>query len=269
MGQFIDLSGKKFGRLTVKSRSNFNKRRIKYNCICDCGNEIEVIGDNLKRGKTTSCGCYQKELAKDQINENRPFGVIHGMTETRIYKIFTGMKYRCYSEGATSYKWYGRKGIEVCNEWLDKDTGFISFYKWSMLHGYKDNLTIDRINGKGNYEPGNCRWATMKVQANNSSSNHKVTINNITKNLGEWAEEINIDSVSLIKRINKGLIDNDLLKAARKSKEPTGEKYIYKAKDKYVVEPCINNVKTYLGRYDTLNKSIEVRDLFLQEGVIS
>ncbi|WDU82287.1 hypothetical protein [Caloramator sp. Dgby_cultured_2] len=156
MSRRIDLTGKVFGRLSVIGYHSTNKRgKALWLCKCDCGNETVVIGENLRSGKTTSCGCYNREMS---IKANR----IHGMTKTRIYECWLDMKKRCNDLNNKEYHNYGERGIRVCEEW-EKD--FKNFYDWSINNGYNDNLTIDRIDVNGDYEPSNCRWVTWSQQA--------------------------------------------------------------------------------------------------------
>ena len=139
-------------RLYINPKTNKKKYKEFYLCKCDCGNEIVVYKDNLKRNHTTSCGCYKNEM---RIKSHTK----HGMEGSRIYKIWQGIKKRCYRKSFSKYNCYGGRGITVCNEWKND---FMSFYNWAMANGYKDNLSIDRIDVNGNYEPSNCRWATQK-----------------------------------------------------------------------------------------------------------
>lgn len=122
----------------------------------------------------------------------------HGLCHTRLYSIYTSMKSRCYYKRNKEYKNYGARGIVICEEWLNS---FEAFYSWAMNNGYKDNLTIDRINVNGNYEPNNCRWVTMKIQNNNRRNNHYITYNNETHTVAEWASIKNISSDTIFKRL--------------------------------------------------------------------
>lgn len=193
---FKDLTGKVFGQWTVVERGKTNNcRKIEWICECSCGNIGEVSGNSLLAGKSTMCKeCLRKIQSKKAKT--------HGKSRSRIYKIFCGMKSRCFNPNNYSYSHYGARGIVVCNEWMG-DNGFDNFYEWSMKNGYSDELSIDRIDVNGNYEPANCRWATNKEQANNTRKNKKYEYNNQCHTLKEWSEIVGIDYFTLVSRINK------------------------------------------------------------------
>lgn len=122
-------------------------------------------------------------------------------TSTRLYAIWRGMRGRCYSakRGTPSWRWYASKGIKVCKEWDD----YGSFERWSLSHGYADDLTLDRIDSNGDYEPCNCRWVTWKEQENNRSNNRLVTYKGKTQTISMWANEIGMRPSTLHRRISQ------------------------------------------------------------------
>lgn len=191
-----DISNKKFGRLTALYRlHNHNSGHGSYwLCVCDCGNFKEVRRDGLLSGKSNSCGCYHKDMVKTKNTK-------HGKTHTKLYKILDSMKARCYNKNNKQYHNYGLRGICVCDEWLND---FQAFYNWSIVNGYKDSLTIDRINNDGNYEPNNCRWVDMKQQARNKRNNRNYTIDGITHCLMDWCKIYSIKYSMVNKRIHRG-----------------------------------------------------------------
>lgn len=123
------------------------------------------------------------------------------MSNTRIYRIWKMMKHRCNCTSYDNYKYYGARGIKVCEEWANS---FQTFYEWSIANGYTEELTLDRIDVNGNYEPNNCRWATRKEQMNNTRFNHFATLNGCTKSLAEWAEIYGIKPATIRKRFQRG-----------------------------------------------------------------
>ena len=196
MPSFNDLTNKKFNRWTVlyQSKKN-NHNQITWYCRCECGIEREVKGGHLVNGTSKSCGCYNRDLHRQICIERN---TTHGMTRTRLYKIWDGMKNRCLTKTSNTYKKYGAKGITICDRWRD----FKNFYD-DMGHPPTDKHTIDRIDPYGNYEPSNCRWALMKAQQNNRTNNHLLTCNGVTKTLQQWADETGIHYKTILSRINR------------------------------------------------------------------
>lgn len=135
------------------------KRRV-FRCQCDCGKITDVTRDSLTSGNTKSCGCLSKINVQKAIEAE----TIHGKTNTRLYRIWCHMKDRCYREGNNRYQYYGGRGIRICEEWKND---FQKFYDWAVTHGYRDDLSIDRIDNDKGYFPGNCRWVDVATQSRN------------------------------------------------------------------------------------------------------
>lgn len=159
-----NMIGKRFGKLTVISEAGSNgKRSTLWLCKCDCGNEKIIDGERLRSGHTKSCGCLQKSNVSKRAT-------IHGMSRTRFYNIWLGIKNRCTNENEPAYKNYGGRGVVVCDRWHKFENFKEDMYSSYLAHvkefGEK-NTSIDRINNDGNYEPNNCRWATWEEQNNN------------------------------------------------------------------------------------------------------
>lgn len=132
----------------------------------------------------------------------------HGGKGTRLFSIWANMKSRCYNQNTTHYSRYGARGITVCEEWKDD---FQAFYDWAISNGYEDHLTIDRIDNDGNYEPSNCRWATVNEQSTNRSTNHVVTINGISKCLMDWCVDCGVNYKTVKDRLKRGWTYEDAL----------------------------------------------------------
>lgn len=200
MGKFVDLTGQRFGNLTVIERRGSDKyKNALWLCKCDCGNEVLIKSNNLRTGNSSSCGCIA-------TNQRREKFLKHGLRHTRLYDIWRAMKQRCYYKKSHNYSNYGGRGIVVCNEWLNDAE---NFYNWAVYNGYKDGLTIDRIDVNGDYEPSNCRWVTLQEQNNNRRSNRLITYRGKTQNLTQWCKELNIKRSDFYYLLEKGYSDVD------------------------------------------------------------
>ncbi|SMC38217.1 hypothetical protein SAMN02745168_0607 [Papillibacter cinnamivorans DSM 12816] len=193
-----DLSGLVFARLLVIERHHSAPHVGSYwLCECECGKRVIVSRNNLVTGRTKSCGC----LKIDKITT-------HGQSLTPLYKIWSGMIRRCENQKAAEYHNYGGRGISICLEWR---ADFQSFFQWAKRSGYRNGLTIDRINNDGNYEPRNCRWATRKEQSRNMRTNHLVTYSGATKPISEWSEMFGVSAENIRRRLQDGWPVRDAL----------------------------------------------------------
>lgn len=161
----IDMVGQKYGRLTVVEFAGIsNNGEATWKCLCDCGNAAVVRGYHLRKGRIQSCGCLAKEQLIKRTKAHPTKGNLkHGYTDTRLYRIWGNMKTRCFNQRNRAYKWYGALGVTVCPDWLN----FENFSRWALASGYQDNLTIERKNPYGNYEPSNCTWIPISEQRRN------------------------------------------------------------------------------------------------------
>lgn len=211
MGAFKDLTGQQFGELTVVSCTNTKNPQGNYlwKCKCSCGNFYIVAGGKLQSGHVKSCG-HLREITYD-------------CRHNRLYRIYYGMKSRCYNTKCKDYSNWGGRGIQMCEEWRNS---FEVFQEWATKHGYSPDLTIDRINNDGDYEPSNCRWATLTQQANNRRlPNSKrvifITYNNETHRIKEWAQIFGVNPIMIYKRYRTVLKNNESIDRVFRNLTPT------------------------------------------------
>lgn len=210
MGTFTDLTGQRFGRYTVIKRaedqiSPSGKHRVMWLCKCDCGNTNAVLSAALVSGHTVSCGCFKKDHDHTRCMTH---GATLGHKPTRLYKVWDGMKARCYNPHKAYYAIYGGRGISMCDEW---HYSFEAFQKWAYENGYDDSLTIDRIDTDGDYCPENCRWATIKEQSNNKRNNVFISYKGETHTIAEWSEITGIPFHTIRRRYVDGWSVEDVL----------------------------------------------------------
>lgn len=191
MSKFIDLTGQRFGRLTVLRRAENIGIYTAWECLFDCGNKKIIRGNSIKSGMTRSCGCLYSEKKRNKK---------HGLSKTKLHGIWRSMKSRCYNNNTAVFKNYGGRGITVCQEWIND---FYSFWQWALANGYKEGLSIERIDNDKGYSPDNCRWATPKEQTRNR---RKTLIIN-GKSIGEWSDILGVNYNILFNRFKKGHLE--------------------------------------------------------------
>ncbi|OLS02902.1 hypothetical protein [Tissierella creatinophila] len=203
MRKMIDIKNQRFGKLkaiepSVKVATNKSKKWI---CECDCGTVKEIRSSDLRLGKIVSCGCERDRKIKERSYK-------HGMSNTKIYDVWQSMKGRCYRETCKDYPNYGGRGIKIDKNWLGD---FMVFYNWAISEGYKEGLTIDRINPNGNYEPGNCKWLPNEKQALNRRNTITHMYEGKELNTRELSEELNINYNTLRNYLGKGRTIEEIL----------------------------------------------------------
>jgi hypothetical protein len=196
MSKLIDLKGVRFAYLVVTERAGADKHgHVMWLCQCDCGKQKVVKGHKLLSGDYKSCGCMHHKYG-------------HGQSDSRLYHIWRTMKARCVDTNSHKYHAYGGRGITICDEWLNS---FESFYDWAMANGYREDLSIDRIDNDDNYDPSNCRWASAKEQANNTRANRNIEYNGESHTLAEWADIKGLTKSALHHRLSRGWSISDAL----------------------------------------------------------
>ena len=194
-----NILGNTYGRLTVIDFPISRKGQREWLCECSCDKhtQLRVSYCGLRRGNSQSCGCIRGEKLANWNKENRPYNPNRD-SNSRLYNIWQGIKGRCSNPNLYAYKYYGGKGVKICDEWRE----WKNFKEWALNNGYQEDLTIDRIDVDGDYEPSNCRWATMQVQCNNRTHNHYITYDGRTQSLSDWCRELNLDYDRTKQRIN-------------------------------------------------------------------
>ena len=189
MGKMIDITGNTYNRLRVLGFSHHVNYHYKWKCVCECGTELLVDAGDLKSGHTKSCGCFNQEqkLVRSKT---------HGMSRTRLFRIHAGIRTRIFNKNCYAYKNYGGRGIKLCEEW----GSFENFYEWAINNGYEKTLTIDRVDGDGNYEPSNCRWIPKEEQSKNRRG--LVTFNG--ENAAEAARRLGASDSTITARVKAG-----------------------------------------------------------------
>lgn len=204
----VDVVGLKFGRLTVIKRVGSNGHSSIWLCRCECGKMKEVTLPHLRQGSVRSCGCLAKEAASKRgcLSKIGERAYKHGDSHhNHLYGVWGAMKRRCYNPHVAYYELYGGRGIEVCRQWHD----YLSFKTWALSSGYRQGLTLDRINPDGNYEPSNCRWITIQEQQRNRRNNRYYEYHGKFYTVKEIAEMVGLKPRTIQGRIERGwIIDN-------------------------------------------------------------
>lgn len=206
-----DLTGKRVGKLTAL-RPGINPRTGKsaWLCKCDCGNEVYVSMENFREGGQISCGCARFDIGRYNIEHKTTHGASSKTgshsEDHRLYSVWLGIRERCNKPSSSSYKYYGGRGIKICDEW---NNSFEAFRDWAYSTGYDrvaptHACTIDRIDVNGDYCPENCRWATAKQQSNNKRNNKFFTIGSETHTMAEWCEIRNVSKRLVKDRVSRG-----------------------------------------------------------------
>lgn len=184
------MIGRRFGRWTVVAKSRRDNPKYgwaMWDCVCDCGNRGSKLGAELRRGKTQSCGCLRVKISGDLHRK-------HGLEGTPVYHSWASMIQRCSNPNFPHYSYYGGRGIKVCKRWKI----FANFY--ADMGERPKELTLERINNQGNYEPSNCKWATKLEQAGNTRANVIVTINGRSQCIAAWARELGLPNAKHVRR---------------------------------------------------------------------
>lgn len=192
MGKLIDLTGQKFGRLTVIKRTDeiATNKSAKWHCVCDCGNECIKSSTSLRKFPKSSCGCWKAEITSKLFKK-------YDIKNRKLYEIWKGIKARCFNINSKDYHNYGGRGITLCDEWLDYNV----FQKWAIEHGYIEGLTIERIDVNGNYCAGNCCWIENKLQAQNTRKVRRFIYKDKVYTIRQLSDMFNVNNRTLVNRL--------------------------------------------------------------------
>lgn len=195
-----EMTGRRYGMLRVLGASPdrilpSGKKESMCLCECDCGKIKAIRVASLKNGNTKSCGCYRNKCSSERMHAR----ATHGLGGTKIYGVWKCMIDRCQNPNNKSYKNYGGKGVDVCSEWQDVNV----FVEWALMSGYKDGLTLERVNNNQGYYPDNCIWADRYVQNNHTSRNHLLTYMGRTQTMAQWSRELGLSYSAIKTRINR------------------------------------------------------------------
>lgn len=214
----LKLIGRRFGRLLVIERAPSRKGASYWLCQCDCGGSKIIRGRSLQRNVSRSCGCLERESR-----------TTHGQSRNPAFASWKAMKDRCLNRDSLDWKYYGGRGIEVCEPWIASFENF-----WRDMGDRPPNTSLDRMDNDGNYEPGNCRWATIEMQANNTSRNRRITIGAETKTMAQWAKSIDVSVDWLANRLDKMSPEEALDKQIQRAKprKPYGTRAERRARER-------------------------------------
>lgn len=211
----IDLQGKQFGRLTVLERTVSPNNKARWVCRCTCGSKMVASGDLLRNGTVKSCGCLRREMGVERGKASRKHGEGANGKETAEYRTWASMLSRCNNPNHRNYPHYGARGIKVCERWHSYENFLADMGRRpaNFAPGRGGAYSIDRINNDGNYEPGNCRWATSAEQNNNKNGRgyRWITVDEETKTLAEWLEVTGLPSKTFYRRICAGMTPEEAI----------------------------------------------------------
>lgn len=213
-----NMKGKKIGRLYFNEYIGLIEHHAVWICQCDCGNECMVRASRVKSGMTSSCGCLAHETLMSR-------NIKHNCAYLPIYRNYHNMIRRCFDKSDKYYKCYGGRGISVCEEWANKDNGFMAFYGWALKNGYKQEIlpsgknkwSVDRIDVNGDYEPSNCRWATDIQQANNRTNNLCLEHDGNRYTMAEFCRKFNLSYNTTLRRYHNGWNPQELINGIKLS----------------------------------------------------